>query len=111
MVIEPINQASNAIQSRAEKEVTPDAVKESNVSNEGIPMAGQTSELAPAVVTNISVATLETSRAVNAPEQTAEQNKSNNIVEARDKEQLKKVEDTTPKGAEPPKKSIVNTSV
>lgn len=110
MVIDPTNQTTSTLQSKPEKEVTPDAVKESNVNNLGIPEAGQTSEIAPAVVTNISAATLETSRAINAPEQTAEQNKSSDIVEAREKEQLQKVQDNSPKGKKTPQKSLLDTT-
>jgi len=111
MVIEPTNQTNNATLPRAEKDIAPDTAQDSNVNNAGIPEAGETSEIAPAVVTNISAGTLETSRAINAPEQTAEQNKTDDIVEAQGKEQLKKVEDTSPKGAEPPKKSLIDTSI
>ena len=110
MIIDPTNQATSALQSKPEKEVTPDAVKESNINNQGISEAGQTSEIAPAVVANISAATLETSRAVNAPEQTAEQNRSDDIIEARDKEQLQKVQANSPKGPTPPQKSLIDTS-
>ena len=111
MVIESTNPTNSATPSKPEKDITPDIARDSNVNNAGIPGAGQTGEIAPAVVANISAATLETSRAINAPEQTAAQNKSADIVEARDKEQLSRVAETSPRGAEPPKKSMLDTSV
>jgi len=111
MVIEPTNQIESATPSKVEKNIAPDVARDSNVNNAGIPEAGQTSEIAPAVVANISATTLETSRAINAPEQTAEQNKSADIVDAQNKEQLKKVEDTSPKGAGSSNKSMLDTAV
>ena len=111
MVIEPTSNANATLQSRTEKEVTPDAVKGTNVNNEGISEAGQTSEIGPAVVPNISAATLETSRAVSAPEQSAGQAKADDIIDARDKEQLQKSAANAPKGPAPSGKSIVDTSV
>ena len=45
------------------------------------PEAGQTSETSPAVVANFSAAALETARAVNGPEQSTDQNGSNNVLD------------------------------
>ncbi len=58
-----------------------------NPSNEGRPEAGQTSEIGPAVMNNISAASLETTNAVNAPEQAADQNRPNTVVEGERKGQ------------------------
>ena len=58
-----------------------------NPSNEGRPEAGQTSEIGPAVINNISAASLETTNAVNAPEQSADQNRPNTVVEGEGKGQ------------------------
>ena len=88
MIVDSANLTHTNSQTRPEREVTPDPDRDSNVNNKGIPEAGQTSEIAPAVVTNISAATLETSRAVNAPEQIAEEVAADDIVEAERKEQL-----------------------
>ncbi len=85
MVIDLANLTNTNVQTTPGREVTPDVVKGANVNNEGLSEAGRTSEIGPAVVTNISVSTLETSRAVTAPEQTAEQTRTSDIVEAQKK--------------------------
>lgn len=45
------------------------------------PEAGQSSESSPAVVANISAAALETARAVNGAEQSADQNSTSDVVQ------------------------------
>lgn len=87
MVIESANVTTAAITNRAEQTEKAEITKENNLADEGIPVAGQTSEVGPAVITNISATALETSRAINAPEQMAAQNKPNDIIEAEDKGQ------------------------
>lgn len=82
MVIESANVTTAVNTGKSEQEPKTAITKEPNLSDQGIPEAGETSEVGPAVVTNISAATLETSRAVNAPEQSAAQNRLNDIVEA-----------------------------
>jgi len=111
MVIEPTSQIDSATPSKVEKNVNPDIARDSNINNAGISEAGQTSEIAPAVVSNISATTLETSRAVNAPEQSAEQNRTADIVEARDKDQLNKPEKAPPNAAGSPQKSMLDTEI
>jgi hypothetical protein len=88
MVIDLANLTNTNVQTTPDREVTPDVVKESNVNNEGLSGAGRTSEIGPAVVNNVSVSTLETSRAATAPEQTAEQNRNDDIITAQQKGQL-----------------------
>ncbi len=88
MVIDPANITQVNQQAKSEQEATPDAVKEKNINNQGIPEAGQTSDVGPAVAVNISATALETSRAINAPEQTAQQSKNSDIIEAQEKDQL-----------------------
>lgn len=88
MIVEPANLTNSNLQNRAEREASPEVQRINNIGNAGIPEAGQTSEIGPAVVTNISQATLETSRAINAPEQTAEDNRSDDIIEAQEKGKL-----------------------
>ncbi len=87
MVIDPTNVATAANTGKSEQEVQMSMTKEPNLADQGIPEAGKTSEVGPAVVNNVSTATLETSRAVNAPEQSAAQDRLNDIVEAEKKGQ------------------------
>ena len=96
MIVDSANLTNTNTQTRPEREVTPDAARDSNVNNKGIPEAGQTSEIAPAVAPNISAATLETSRAVNAPEQIAEEAAADDIVESERKEQLPSLNQVKP---------------
>lgn len=105
MVIDPANLTHTNLQSKAEREVTPDVAKVNNVNNDGIPEAGQTSEIGPAVVTNISQATLETSRAINAPEQNAEDSRADDIVEAQEKGKLDRLQDAQQTAAATPPRS------
>ncbi len=88
MPIDLANLTNTNVQTTPDREVTPDVVKTKNVNNDGKSEAGRTSEIGPAVVNNISAAALETSRAVTAPEQTAEQAPNDNIVTAQQKGQL-----------------------
>lgn len=90
MVLDAANITNTSILTRQEREGAAGPSAETNVNNDGIPEAGQTSEIGPAVVPNISAATLETSRAINAPEQTAAQAKATDIIEAEGKGQLDK---------------------
>ena len=97
-MVDPINVAAQYTNNRP-LDASNNMGKE-NPSNEGRPEAGQTSEIGPAVTNNISAASLETTNAVNAPEQTADQNRPNTVVEGegkgqnernlRDKEQYQK---------------------
>jgi len=90
MVIEQANLTTAANAGKPEQDTRVDIVKEPNLSDRGISEAGETSEIGPAVVNNISAATLETSRAVNAPEQSAAQSRLNDTVEAEKKGQNNK---------------------
>ena len=87
MLIESANITTAANAGKPEQEQRLDITKEPNTADQGIAEAGETSEVGPAVVTNVSATTLETSRAVNAPEQSAAQNRLNDIVEAEKKGQ------------------------
>jgi len=87
MAIDPTNVQGPAPLNKQEQNVSVEITKEDNLGDRGIPEAGQTSEVGPAVVTNISVSTLETSRAVNAPEQSADANDANDAVEQAEKGQ------------------------
>jgi hypothetical protein len=87
MVLESANATTAATPGRSEQEARVNINKEPNLAERGIPEAGETSEVGPAVVNNVSAATLETSRAVNAPEQSAAQIRLNDIVEAESKGQ------------------------
>ena len=110
MVLDPANLTNTHLQTTSGREVTPDVVKESNVNNEGLSEAGRTSEIGPAVVTNISAASLETSRAVTAPEQTAEQNRGNDIVQAQQKGQLSNANAALEPG-QAPRQSLVDKNI
>jgi len=110
MVVDPANLTNTHVQSTPGREVTPDVVKESNVNNQGLSEAGRTSEIGPAVVNNISASTLETSRAVTAPEQTAEQTKSNDIIEAQQKSQLTNANEALAPG-QAPRQSRVDKNI
>ena len=87
MMVDPTNVAAQYTNNRP-LDATSNIGRE-NPSNEGRPEAGQTSETGPAVMSNISAASLETTRAVNAPEQTADQNRTNTVVEGEEKGQNK----------------------
>ena len=86
-MVDPTNVAAQYISNRP-LDATSNIGKE-NPSNEGRPEAGQTSETGPAVINNISAASLETTRAVNAPEQTADQSRPDTVVEGEEKGQNK----------------------
>jgi hypothetical protein len=88
MIADASNLVNTNVQTLPDREVTPDVVKESHVNNQGLSEAGRTNGIGQAVVNNISASTLETSRAATAPEQSAEQNRSNDIVKAQQKGQL-----------------------
>ncbi len=88
MIADAANLVNTNVQTLPDREVTPDVVKESHVNNTGLSEAGRTKGVGQAVVNNISAATLETSRAATAPEQAAEQNRSNDIIKAQQKGQL-----------------------
>lgn len=82
-MVDPTNVAAQYINNRPSD--ADNNIGRENPSNEGRPEAGQTSEIGPAVINNISAASLETTRAVNAPEQTADQNRPDTVVEGEDK--------------------------
>lgn len=107
MVIDPANLTNTHNQTAPEREINP-AVQVDNVNNEGLSGAGRTSEIGPAVVNNISAATLETSRAVSAPEQTAESGANHDIVEARRRDQLPSVASAP---GEPSRESQIDKTV
>ncbi len=90
MMVDPTNVAANNIYDRPENATQ--NLGEENSNNDGRPEAGRTSDVGPAVVNNISAAALETTRAVNAPEQAAEQNKANTVVDGEGKGQNDKPE-------------------
>lgn len=73
MIIDPANATLAIYENKTAQRTAPaeEIFGEQNVNNEGRPEAGQTSLVAPAVVTNISAAALEAASALNAPEQTA----------------------------------------
>lgn len=60
---------------------------EANRNNAGQVEAGQTSSYGPAVVANLSVAMLESSRAATAPDQAADTEDNNDVVEGEEKGQ------------------------
>jgi len=107
MVVDLANLTNTNVQTQPSREVTPDVVKVSNVNNDGLSESGRTSEIGPAVVNNVSVSTLETSRAATAPEQTAEQNRSDDIVTAQQKGKLN--EPLAPGQA--PRESLIDKNV
>ncbi len=107
MVIDPANLTNTHNQTAPEREINP-AVQVDNVNNEGLSGAGRTSEIGPAVVNNISAATLETSRAVSAPEQTAESSPDHDIVEARRRHQLPSA---APIPGEPSRESQIDKTI
>ncbi len=107
MVVDPANLTNTHNQTSPEREINP-AVQEANVNNEGLSGAGRTSEIGPAVVNNISAATLETSRAVTAPEQTAESSQNHDIVEAQRRHQLSSVAQAP---GEPSRESQIDKTV
>ena len=72
MVVDPINLSGTIITEKQEQKAVVEITREANLADKGIPEAGRTSDVGPAVVNNISVAALETSRAINAPDQTAD---------------------------------------
>jgi hypothetical protein len=81
MVLDP---TSGAIQSNlnVDRQISGTvAEKASDGEEKRPPEAGQTSESSPAVVTNISAAALETARAVNGSDQTADQTNTENVVD------------------------------
>ena len=89
MLVDPTNVAAQYTNNRP-LDASTNNLGRGNPSNEGRPEAGQTSEIGPAVINNISAASLETINAVNAPEQTADQNRSNTVVEGERKGQNEK---------------------
>lgn len=86
MVLDPTSGALQA-GNRAERPATTNVANEQDRVQEERPEAGQTSESGDAVVTNISAAALETTRPVNPPEQTADDNRANDAVENKDRGQ------------------------
>ena len=86
MLVDPTNVAAQYTNNRPMDASTNNIGRESP-SNEGRPEAGQTSEIGPAVINNISAASLETTNPVNAPEQSADQNRPNTVVEGERKGQ------------------------
>ena len=79
MVLDP---TSGAIQANVKVDrPTATVAEKPNNEVENRPEAGRASENSPAVVANISAAARETARAVNEPEQSTDQNSSNNVVE------------------------------
>ena len=85
MMVDPTNVAAQYLNNKPLDAAN--NIGRENPSNEGRPEAGQTSEIGPAVINNISAASLETTRAVNAPEQTADQNRPDTVVEGEGKGQ------------------------
>jgi hypothetical protein len=113
MVLESANATAAATPGRSEQEARVNITREPNLAERGIPEAGETSEVGPAVVNNVSAATLETSRAVNAPEQSAAQIRLNDIVEAERKGQNKNTpsnEELTATGNQAQQRSKLDTT-
>lgn len=80
MVLDPISAAPAA--TRAER---PDAMAQANEPERvrpERPETGQTSEAAPAVVTNLSAAAKETARPVNEAQQAADESRAREAVQA-----------------------------
>lgn len=89
MIIDPAQATQIQIDNKSLQKTVPseEIVGEKNLNNEGSPDAGQTSSYGPAVVTNISAAGLEAANALNAPEQTADETRSTDVVEGEEKGQ------------------------
>jgi len=70
--------------SKPEREIQPTSVSsDSQPVNESVVETGKTSEVGPAVVSNVSAATLESSRAVKPAEQAADQAAARDAIQAR----------------------------
>ena len=81
MVVDPANAAAIYANNREQRLVAPTVSEEQVSAQERQTVSGQTSETGPAVVTNFSATALQTSRAVNEPDQSADQDKSKNVTE------------------------------
>ncbi len=67
---------------KSDREVQPVSIStETKPAKESVAETGQTSKVGPAVVNNVSAATLESSRAVKSAEQTADQTAPRDVVQ------------------------------